>query len=351
MLSPWLSDYGYATLLPFTGEAFPDPEQRSSSYRHAETVFKPDHIKLRLLRYNCTAELAPTERGAVLRLNFAEDDPSGPIPVGLMIDLPGEDAEFHLDSTSRTLTGITRANAGGVPEGFAASYVLRFDTPLESFEVKQLGDKPDTARRVGVARFAQSAGRTITVRIATSFISGAQAARNLDLEIGSKSFDQVAEQARKEWARTLGRIRVEGGTERQQQVFYSALYRTALFPRIWHEPDGQGGFHHFSPYNGKVVPGVMYADHGYWDVYRAWYPLMSILDPTRLGEILQAWVNAAAEGGWLPQFPCPGYRACMTGSLIDSVFGDAAAKNIPGYAPPPRHRSRRPGKRLRPPRH
>jgi predicted alpha-1,2-mannosidase len=58
---------------------------------------------------------------------------------------------------------------------------------------------------------------------------------------------------------------------------------------------------------------------------------MSILDPTRLGEILQAWVNAAAEGGWLPQFPCPGYRACMTGSLIDSVFGDAAAKNIPGY--------------------
>ncbi len=86
-----------------------------------------------------------------------------------------------------------------------------------------------------------------------------------------------------------------------------------------------------SAYSGKVVPGVMYADHGYWDVYRAWYPLMTILDPARLGEILQAWVNASQEGGWLPQFPCPGYRACMTGSLIDSAFGDAAAKNIKGY--------------------
>ena len=75
----------------------------------------------------------------------------------------------------------------------------------------------------------------------------------------------------------------------------------------------------------------MYADHGYWDVYRAWYPLMSILFPERLGEILQAWVNAYKEGGWLPQFPCPGYRACMTGSLIDSVFGDAAVKNIGGF--------------------
>ena len=58
---------------------------------------------------------------------------------------------------------------------------------------------------------------------------------------------------------------------------------------------------------------------------------MSILYPERLGEILQAWVNAYKEGGWLPQFPCPGYRACMTGSLIDSVFGDAAAKGIGGF--------------------
>jgi len=79
------------------------------------------------------------------------------------------------------------------------------------------------------------------------------------------------------------------------------------------------------------MPGVMYADHGYWDVYRAWYPLMSILFPEQLGEILQAWVNAYKEGGWLPQFPAPGYRACMTGSLIDSVFADAAVKGVSGF--------------------
>ncbi len=75
----------------------------------------------------------------------------------------------------------------------------------------------------------------------------------------------------------------------------------------------------------------MYADHGYWDVYRAWYPFMSIAFPERLGEILQAWVNAYKEGGWMPQFPAPGYRACMSGSLIDSLFGDAVVKGIPGF--------------------
>jgi predicted alpha-1,2-mannosidase len=100
---------------------------------------------------------------------------------------------------------------------------------------------------------------------------------------------------------------------------------------MWHEPDATGHPHHFSPYNGKLLPGVMYADHGYWDVYRAWYPMMSVMFPERLGEILQAWVNVYQEGGWLPQFPCPGYRACMTGSLIDAVFGDAAAKGIGGF--------------------
>jgi len=79
------------------------------------------------------------------------------------------------------------------------------------------------------------------------------------------------------------------------------------------------------------MPGPMYADHGYWDLYRVWYPMMSVLFPERLGQILQGWVNAYQEGGWLPQFPCPGYRACMTGSLIDAVFGDAAVKGIAGF--------------------
>ncbi len=107
------------------------------------------------------------------------------------------------------------------------------------------------------------------------------------------------------------------------------LQRSALNYLAEDFPEGE--MRHFSAFTGKIMPGVMYVDHGYWDVYRAWYPFMSILFPERLGEILQAWVNAYKEGGWLPQFPAPGYRACMTGSLIDSVFADAAVKGIAGF--------------------
>jgi predicted alpha-1,2-mannosidase len=58
---------------------------------------------------------------------------------------------------------------------------------------------------------------------------------------------------------------------------------------------------------------------------------MTLVYPERLGEILQGWVNAYHEGGWMPQFPAPGYRACMSGSLIDSLFADAVVKDIAGF--------------------
>ena len=79
----------------------------------------------------------------------------------------------------------------------------------------------------------------------------------------------------------------------------------------------------------------MYADHGYWDIYRAWYPLMTVLFPERLEEILQAWVNAYKEGGWLSQFPCPGYRACMTGSLIGGFDLALAYEGLKKHATQP----------------
>lgn len=320
-LSPWLSDYGYATFLPFTGSPAIDPGARASSYRSTDLKVKPHLLAVTLMRYGCKALLVPTERCAMLRMMFTESGSAG-----LIIDLPGEDAEFHAETAGGVVSALTRASAGGVPKEFATYYVVQSETKIETFEVTA-----EQGRRVGVLRFNAVSGRPVDVRIGHSFISHEQAMRNLKAELGKRSFEELSTSAEDVWNERLGRIQVKGGSEAQRQTFYSALYRTSLFPRMWHEPDASGQPIHYSPYSGKVEPGVMYADHGYWDVYRAWYPLMSIIDPERLGEILQAWVNAFTEGGWLPQFPCPGYRASMTGSLIDSVFGDAAAKGITGF--------------------
>jgi predicted alpha-1,2-mannosidase len=320
-LSPWLGDYGQATFLPFSGEPSPAPAARASSYRAGELKIAPHALKVKLMRYRCVLELAPTERCAAMRFTFEDSGAAG-----VYIDLPGEDAEAHWDAASGTITALTRANRGGVPKGFAAYYVVRCDAAVSGFEVRELKE-----RRVAVLRFAAQAGKPVTLRVGTSFISFEQAARNLKGEVGDKSFDQVKSEAAAVWEETLGRVRIQGGSETQQRIFYSGLYRGLLFPRIWHERDEAGNFVHMSPYSSKVEPGVMYADHGYWDVYRAWYPMMALMYPERLSQILESWVNVYKEGGWLPQFPCPGYRNCMTGSPLDFVFGDAVAKGIKGF--------------------
>jgi len=320
-LSPWLADYGFATFLPFNGNPSPEAAERASSYRAAKMEIKPYSLALRLMRYRCKLELAPAERCAVMRFTF---DESG--PAGIFIDLPGEDAEAHFNGDRSLVTALTRYNHGGVPEGFATYYAIQPDAASGGFEVKELAN-----RRVAVLRFDAQAGKPVTVRIGTSFISYDQAVLNLKSEVLHKPFEQVKSAAAAAWETALGRVQIQGANDAQRRIFYSCLYRALLFPRIWHERDGSGNLVHMSPYSSKVEPGVMYADHGYWDDYRAWYPMMALLYPERLSEILQAWVNAYKEGGWFPQFPCPGYRNCMTGSPTDFVFGDAVAKGIAGF--------------------
>lgn len=318
-LSPWLSDYGHAVFLPFCGECNVNPELRSSSWQVETATLHPYSLRLMLHRYRAEVELVPTERCAMITANFRDHELAA-----FLIEAPGESGSILADAASRTIRFESKANRGGVPENFATYYLVRFAEGWESFDLSQV-----SMSRVATVRFGNR--ESIEARIATSFISFEQAERNLDCELGSKPIERVRAEALQRWAECFNRIEIEGGTLDQQRVFYSCLYRALLFPRLWHEPGAAGNLHHFSPYNGKVMPGVMYADHGYWDTYRAWYPLMSILYPDKLAEILQAWVNAYTEGGWLPQFPAPGYRACMTGSLIDSVFGDAAAKGIANF--------------------
>lgn len=325
-LSPWLSDYGYSTIMPVTGAPEVRAGARASSYRPDELVARPYGFKLNLLRYSLDAELAPTCRGAMLRMTSRLDR-----PVSLVIDVPEKGAEFSWDPAGGVLRWKTSASAGGTPEGFATYYVLRAGSgaTFEQTVVKASAAGRNAAGSlVGTLHLHTSKAE---VAIAHSFISHEQAMRSLQAEIGTDGFDAVQAKTKAMWEEHLRAVVIHGATDTQMRTFYSCLYRTLCFPRTWHELDANGKAVHMSPYTGKLTPGVMYADHGYWDVYRAWYPMMTLLYPERLGEILQSWVNAGLEGGWMPQFPCPGYRACMTGSLIDSLFSDAVVKNIPGF--------------------
>lgn len=330
-LSPWLYDYGFATFLPISGVVAPDAGARASSYIPEQANLAPNSLQLFLLRYRAAVELIPTTRGCVITANYQEplsgDDPVKP---GMIIEIPKLAGEITQHKDLRRIVFASSETSGGTPDNFATYYVVQFAEPWDTCTIEEHKDRGGATRQIIVASFKQ--GNHLEARIGTSFISEQQALYNLEQEVADTPPDTLRRRAGDEWNTMLGRIQIEGASAEQARTFYSCLYRVLLFPRTFHEPVPQStGFHHYSAFNGKVEPGVMYADHGYWDVYRAWYPLASILFPEKLSEILQAWVNALNEGGWFPQFPAPGYRACMSGSLIDSLFADAIVKDIGSF--------------------
>ncbi len=176
-------------------------------------------------------------------------------------------------------------------------------------------------------RFAES-GEPVTVRIATSLIGPEQAMRTLKAEIPGNDFAQVAARAKTAWEQELGKIELGGGTPDQRRTFYTALYHSLQLPRVLHEIGEDGKPVHYSPYDGKVHPGTMYADTGFWDTFRAEFPLFTVIEPKRDAEIIRSMLNASDEGGWLPKWPNPGYSNVMIGTHADSVIADAWTKGI-----------------------
>jgi len=184
---------------------------------------------------------------------------------------------------------------------------------------------PHNTQRVGTIRF--DLNRTALAAVATSFISQEQADLNLQREVGSKSFDQVVAEGKAKWAQMLGRVRIEAIDETQLEVFYTNLWKGMLFPRFLQEVNAEGEEVHRSPYTGQVHSGKLAADSGFWDSHRTVYPLQSIIFPDNLGSLIDGWVHAYEEAGWLPQWPSPGQRCSMVGTMGDVPLADAIAKS------------------------
>ncbi len=325
--SPWMGDYGAATFLPQSGERRLSAHRRGTAYSPEAATFSPARFAAELPASGVELEIAPTERGAIFRFAFPPGESAR-----LLLDPAAGESSFRVRPDGKTIEGYTRGNNGGVPEGYALWIVAELSVPVVSW-TRFAGDLPSEAEageRLGLcAELGPAPEGPVELRVATSFIDLEGAERNLRLELAG-TFEEVHAAAEGAWEDVLGAIRVEGD-ERAKATFYSCLYRTRLFPRIWHEPGEDGEPRHRSPYDGGVHPGVLYTDNGFWDTYRTEYPLLALVAPNRLGEILRGWTNALKEGGWFPQWATPGYRACMVGTHIDAVMADAIARGVTDF--------------------
>jgi hypothetical protein len=150
-------------------------------------------------------------------------------------------------------------------------------------------------------------------------------------ELGNLSFEQIKEQGRQTWNKTLSRIEVEDNNVDHLRTFYSCLYRSVLFPRSFYEKDANGKIVHYSPYNGKVLPGCMFTDTGFWDTFRCLFPMLNLVYPSMNVKMQEGLVNAYLESGFLPEWASPGHRGCMVGNNSASVVADAYLKGLRGY--------------------
>ncbi|MFT4224767.1 GH92 family glycosyl hydrolase [Dysgonomonas sp.] len=329
--SPWINDYGQFAIMPVKGRDKIDQDARRSKFSHKAEVAKPYYYSVYLGDHDITVELSPTERAAIMRFTFPESNESA-----VVIDAFDKGSYIKIIPEKNTVVGYTTRNSGGVPDNFCNWFVIEFDTPFASREVWKEGGTviPGTSEYTGdhagaIIGFDTKRGQQVSAHIASSFISLEQAYTNLK-ELGNRNFDEVKDMAQETWDDVLGRITVEGGTEEQYRTFYSCLYRSLLFPRKFYEVTGDGDIVHYSPYNGKVLPGYMYTDTGFWDTFRSLFPLLNLVYPSINKEIQQGLANVALESGFLPEWASPGHRDCMIGNNSASVVADAVAKGITG---------------------
>lgn len=325
--SPWINDYGQFSIMPLKDRSGFTEDDRASWFSHKTEEARPYYYKVYLADHDVTAEVAPTERAAVLRFTYPDSEHSG-----FVVDAFDGGSYIKVLPDMKTIVGYTVKNSGGVPENFRNWFVVKSSVPFEEVSIYDGATPVNGTEAFGdhmlaVAGFRTDRGDTVLLGTASSFISLEQAMLNLE-ELGDNGFEAVKEAAASRWRDVLSRIRVGGGTEEQYRTFYSCLYRSLLFPRKFYEMDATGTPVHYSPYNGEICEGYMYTDTGFWDTFRALFPLLNLVYPSVNAEIQEGLANAFEESGFLPEWASPGHRGCMIGNNSASVVADAALKGV-----------------------
>lgn len=331
--SPWMNDYGAFAIMPVTGKLKFTDDDRASWFSHKAEVSKPYYYSVYLADANVTTEITPTERAAQFRFTFPKTDSAF-----VVVDALDKGSYIKIIPSERKIIGYTSKYARGpLPKNFKNYFVLVFN---KDFAISKTwkGNKlvKDTLEiqsdhSGAVIGFKTTTGEQVTAKVASSFISFEQAELNLKRELAADSFDATKAKAKAIWNKTLSKISIEGGTIDQTRTFYSSLYRTLFFPNKLYEIDANNKIVHWSPYNGQVLPGYMFAGTGFWDTFRALYPFLNLVYPSINKEMQEGLINDYKEGGWLPEWSSPGYANIMIGNNSASVVADAYIKGLRGY--------------------
>lgn len=348
----WMGDYGYVSIMPQIGRLMVLPEQRKLNFDHKDEISTPYYYSVIMNTADhgkkIKAELAAKSRCGIMKFTFPESAESHIIIQGINVNKKLDDDNnksnkrskligyVYVDRIKNEIRGFNpdriSYNLGPALPNFKGYFIIQFNKPVKSFGTWS-GDtvSATSSEQYGSCigayiSFSTKSNETITVKIATSFISVDQARKNLKNEIPDWDFKKVENNTRNEWQKNLERIKVEGVSKDKKNIFYTALYHCMLFPREFSE---YGKY--YSAFDDKIHNGISYNDYSLWDTFRALHPLLMFIQPERVNDMITSMLQMYKEGGWLPMWPNPAETNIMIGTHADAVIADAYVKGFRGY--------------------
>lgn len=304
-----------------------------SHFKHSSESSEPGYYKVFLDDYAITAELTTTTRVGMQSYTFPASDQSN-----ILVDLFHRDEvlESSIKVISDTqIEGLRRSRSWA--QNQYVYFVAEFSKPFSSYEIavdNQTQPGISSAEKKknikAIFHFSTTKGEKIYVKVGISAVNEKGAGLNLNTEIPDWDFDKVRSDAKSSWNKELSKIEVEGGTDQQKTVFYTALYHTMVNPNTYMDVDGYYRGRDLEVHRDKSFTN--YTVFSLWDTYRAFHPLMTIIDQKRTLDYIKTFLTQYEQGGLLPVWELDANETfCMIGYHSVPVIVDAYLKGIKGF--------------------
>ncbi len=332
---------GDVPIQPFVGEIKTSPAIDPAMYRakfsHSNEQASPGYYSVRF-EDGIQVQLAAALRSGIGKFEFPASTNST-----LIFDLGRNATEVY---SARVEIEAPDEISGSVSSGafchstnrYKIYFTAEFNRPFSSFgawagpDLNQGQHTVEGAHTGGWVSFDTTRNPEVEMRIAVSYVSVANAEKNLAAEIPGWNFDAVRRAAHDRWEHELGRISISGGGENNKCVFYSALYRSLLHPNTFNDVNGE-----YLGFDKKVHVArgfTLYANYSGWEIYRSEVQLLALLEPEVASDMAQSLVVDAAQGGALPVWPLVNDEACQrVGSPACPIVASIYAFGARGFDP------------------
>ncbi|MCF8272416.1 MAG: GH92 family glycosyl hydrolase [Flavobacteriaceae bacterium] len=346
-------DLGVILLMPTTGDVETNHLKYGSTY--SNEVAKTGYYSSKIDRYDIQAEFTASKRVGVSKFTFNKGQSN--ILLNLGLGLTNEQGAMVKVVSSTEIEGMRSVGSfcyNNPEAAYPVYFVAKFSKPADDFGVwkkpaKYEGVEAQWMGYNGKTRLMEHSTKmvvgdsigsyfsynfeksaTVEVKIGVSYVSIENARENLERETGNKSFDEIYKETYNEWNTLLSRIMVEGGTDEEKTIFYTALYHTLIHPNTLNDFNGE----YPEIKTGKIgkTEGTRYTVFSLWDTYRNLHQLMSLVYPQQQSNMIKSMLEMYDENGWLPKWELNSTETfTMVGDPASIVITDTYLKGIQDF--------------------